>query len=100
MDDTACQRFFDEPTQTVHRQSEALRAFFIDHRSLGDIAQRFGYSYDTVRSLVRDFRTRSQTGHISPFSPPLDGGDGLGTTPLPSRPSGKRPPSPMSASWI
>jgi hypothetical protein len=100
MDDTACQRFFEEPTQTFHRQYEALRAFFIDHRSLGDIAQRFGYSYDTVRSLVRDFRARSQTGRSSPFSPPLDGGDGLGTPPLPSHPSGKRPPSPMSASWI
>jgi hypothetical protein len=44
MDDTACQRFFEEPTQTFHRQYEALRAFFIDHCSLGDIAQRFGYS--------------------------------------------------------
>src|SRR5512138_3729078 len=74
MDDTACQRFFEEPTQTFHRQYEALRAFFIDHRSLGDIAQRFGYSYDTVRSLVRDFRARGQTGHSSPlFATPRRG---------------------------
>jgi hypothetical protein len=100
MDDTACQRFFGKPTQTFHRQYEALRAFFLEHRSLGDIAQRFGYSYHTVRSLVRDFRSQCQTGRSSPFSPLLGGGDWPRTTPLHSRPSEKKPPSPMSASWI
>jgi hypothetical protein len=49
---------------------------------------------------VRDFRSQCQTGRSSPFSPLLGGGDWPRTTPLHSRPSGKKPPSPMSASWI
>jgi hypothetical protein len=100
MDDVACRRFFLQPTQTYHRQYEALRAFFVEHRPLGDIARHFGYSYDTVRSLVRDFRSQCLRDDDSPFSPPRGEGGSLWTPPWPRHPSGNRPPSLMPDSSI
>ncbi len=69
MDDTLCQRFFLEPAQTLHRRFEVLRAFFVDHRSLQDIARQYGYAYGTLRNLVSEFRAQCQAGQIPPFSP-------------------------------
>jgi hypothetical protein len=99
VDDTDYLRFFLEPTQTFHRQYEALRAAFVEHRPLGDIAQQFGYSYDALRSLIRDFRARCRTGQASPFSPPRDTDDARGTTPPSPRPARRNPLSPMPADW-
>ncbi|MDB5388250.1 MAG: hypothetical protein JWM11_3896 [Planctomycetaceae bacterium] len=56
MDDTACLQFFTQPTQAYHRQYEALRAIFIDHRSQKEVAEQFGYRYLALRQLVREFR--------------------------------------------
>jgi len=69
MDDTACQDFFLHPTQQLHRQYEAVRAVFIEHRPLPDVAQQYGYSYGSLRNLVADFRAQRRAGQAPPFSP-------------------------------
>ena len=56
MDDTACQAFFRQPTQTYHRRYEALRAIFVDGRSQKDVAAEFGFTHGSMRQLVFDFR--------------------------------------------
>lgn len=56
MDDTAYRSFFEQPTQTYHRRYEALRAVFVDQRSQKEVAQEFGFTYDSMRQLVREFR--------------------------------------------
>ena len=67
MDDSACQAFFTQPTQTFHRQYEALRAVFVDGRSQKDVANEFGFSYGAMRQLVLKFR--SELDHVDDESP-------------------------------
>ena len=69
MDDAAYRAFFEQPTQTYHRRYEALRAVFIDQRSQKEVAQAFGFSYDSMRQLVREFRQRcdAEDKSASPF---------------------------------
>ena len=63
-----CHHFFVQPTTTLHRRYEALRAFFVEQRSLKEIAQQFGYSYGRLRNLVHQFRTQYATQQLPPFS--------------------------------
>lgn len=69
MDDTAYRGFFEQPTQTYHRRYEALRAVFVDQRSQKEVAQTFGFTYDSMRQLVREFRQGCNAGapSASPF---------------------------------
>jgi hypothetical protein len=75
MKDTFCRRFFLEPTQTLHRRYEALRAVFVDQQPQMDVAKHFGYTYATLRRLVSDFRAHCRTGQVPPFSFPRSTGD-------------------------
>ena len=75
MDDGRYSTFFLQPTDTAHRHYEVLRALFVDHQPMADVAQRLGYRYDTVRMLVSDFRHQFDTGQVPPFSPPHAGAD-------------------------
>ena len=68
MKDTFCRRFFLEPTQTLHRRYEALRAVFVDQQPQMEVAQRFGYTYATLRLLVSDFRAQCRAVQAPPFS--------------------------------
>ena len=68
VDDSLCLRFFLEPTDALHRRYEVLRAFFVERRPLKDIAQRSGYSYNTVRDLIGGFRAQCREGRVPPFS--------------------------------
>ncbi|MGA2703637.1 MAG: helix-turn-helix domain-containing protein [Isosphaeraceae bacterium] len=70
MDDSCRHDFFAHPAPTLHRRYEALRAVFLDHRPLTEIAGQFGYRYGTLRNLVAQFRAQCRTGQIPPFSPP------------------------------
>lgn len=69
MDDTCCHDFFAHPSSTLHRRFEALRAVFLDHRPLTEVARQLGYRYGTLRNLVAQFRAQCQTGQPPPFSP-------------------------------
>jgi hypothetical protein len=67
MNEACCRQFFLEPTETYHRQYEALRAFFVEGRRLQEIAQQFGYQESSLRSLVCRFRAHIQTNDLRPF---------------------------------
>ena len=72
MDDTDCLSFFLHPTQTYHRQYEALRAVFVDGRSQRDVAEEFGFNYNALRQLVSQFRQRCVDGFEPNDSPFFD----------------------------
>jgi DNA-directed RNA polymerase specialized sigma24 family protein len=69
MDDTAMKEFFTRPTQTYHRQYEALRAVFVDGRSQKEVAEAFGYEYDAFRQLIHRFRQSRDASPESNESP-------------------------------
>src|SRR5512143_2836529 len=49
-------RCFLEPSDSTHRQYEALRAFFVDGVPSAEAAARFGYTPASFRVLVHQFR--------------------------------------------
>ncbi|GFP20204.1 hypothetical protein HKBW3S03_01705, partial [Candidatus Hakubella thermalkaliphila] len=63
-------RVFLEPSNSTHRQYEALRAYFVDKLSSKEAASRFGYSRGSFRVLVHQFR---QNPHRPFFLPPTKG---------------------------
>jgi hypothetical protein len=69
MDDTCCHDFFACPGSTLHRRFEALRAVFLDHRPLTEVARQLGYRYGTLRNLVSRFRAQCQVGQPPLFLP-------------------------------
>ncbi len=69
MDDTAIQEFFTQPTQTYHRQYEALRAVVIDGRSQKEVAEAFGFQYRSLRQLMYEFRQSLDAERKSTESP-------------------------------
>ena len=74
MDDSSCRRYLIEPNDTLHRRHEALRAYFVEQRPLQEIATRFGYTYDTLRQVIHQFRTQCRSGSPPLFSRPRDPG--------------------------
>ena len=56
---TLAQRFL-EPSNSTHRQYEALRAFFVDGLPSAEAATRFGYTPGSFRVLVHQFRSRPE----------------------------------------
>lgn len=69
MDDTADQRYFFQPTQTYHRQYEALRAVFVDGRLQKEVAESFSFEYGSLRQLIHAFRRFRVAGSESTESP-------------------------------
>jgi transposase len=63
-------KFFLEPSNSTHRQYEALRAYFIEGLSNKEAAKRFGYTEGSLRVLVHEFR---QNPHRQFFLPPAKG---------------------------
>ena len=47
---------FLTPKGSVHRQYEALRARYVEELPLAEVAERFEYSYGTVRNLCAEFQ--------------------------------------------
>jgi hypothetical protein len=71
---------FLEPTNSTHRQYEALRAFFVDGLPSSEAARRFGYTPGSFRVLVHQFRqnprrdfflTAAKGPHVAPKADPL-----------------------------
>ncbi len=48
-------RFFLAPQKTLHRQYEALRAYFVEGRPSAEVARAFGYSPGAFRVLCHKF---------------------------------------------
>jgi DNA-directed RNA polymerase specialized sigma24 family protein len=68
MDDTLCREFFAQPTNPYQRRYEALRAVFIEERSLKEVAEQFGLASSSLRQLVYQFRQHCrQSAVASPF---------------------------------
>ena len=62
-----CFSYFSEPSNTLHRQYDALRRFFVDDRTAEQVALEFGYSIGTVYALVSDFKKKLQDDSQDPF---------------------------------
>ena len=67
---TGLARVFLEPSNSTHRQYEALRAYFVEGLSSKEAAKRFGYTEGSFRVLVHDFRMNP---HRQFFLPPTKG---------------------------
>ncbi len=67
---TDMERVFIEPSNSTHRQYEALRAYFIDGLPTAEVASRFGYSLGSFRVLCHQLR---QNPHRQFFLPPQKG---------------------------
>jgi len=67
---TKCASFFLEPSNSTHRQYEALRAYFVEGLSSKQAAKRFGYTEGSFRVLVHDFK---QNPNRQFFLPPAKG---------------------------
>jgi hypothetical protein len=63
-------RFFLSPSNSTHRQYEALRAFYVDGLSSKEAALRFGYSPGSFRVLCYQFRQNPRRAF---FLPPQKG---------------------------
>src|SRR5580692_6846520 len=53
-------RLFLEPSNSTHRQYEALRAFFVEGVPSAEVATRFGYTPGRFRVLVHEFRNQPE----------------------------------------
>ena len=68
MDDLRCRQFFlDADSAIYHRQSEALRAIFVEGMPQNDAAAKYGYTHGSMRQLVHRFRTAMRSGSPPPF---------------------------------
>jgi hypothetical protein len=67
MDGGHLKGFFLEPRQTFQRQYEALRAIFVDEQPLERVAERFGYTPATLRSMASRLRSDLRQGTATPF---------------------------------
>jgi transposase len=47
---------FTQPSAAAHRRYEALRAYFVEERPAGEIAEQFGYTKASVQTLVSTYR--------------------------------------------
>lgn len=71
MDDNSRDRLtlahrFLEPSNSTHRQYEALRAFFVDRLPSAEVAARFGYTPGSFRVLVHQFRSQPDRDFFVP----------------------------------
>jgi len=62
-------RRFLEPSNSTHRQYEALRAFFVDQLPSAEAAVRFGYTPGSFRILVHQFRKDPDRSFFAPPAP-------------------------------
>jgi hypothetical protein len=88
VDDSRSLRFFLQPTATLHRRYEALRADVVERRPLGEIAQQFGYRDTALRDLISNFRAQCREDRIPPVSCHLAPVGRAATAPIP-RPSAR-----------
>ena len=74
--------FFAVPADPTQRRYEALRAYLLEGVPGPVTAARFGYSPETLASIVRDFRAGRRDFFVAAPPGPEDGaGQGGGTRP-------------------
>jgi hypothetical protein len=61
-------RRFLEPSNSTHRQYEALRAFFVVRLPSAEAAARFGYTPGSFRVLVHQFRNQPGRDFFAPIA--------------------------------
>ena len=76
---TEMARYFLEPSNSTHRQYEALRAHFVEGLPSTEVARRFGYSPGSFRVLAHQFRQHPDRAF---FLPPQKGPQASGKTQL------------------
>jgi transposase len=59
-------RYFLEPSNSTHRQYEALRAYFVENLSSKETAKRFGYAEGSFRVLAHEFRKNPHRAFFLP----------------------------------
>jgi hypothetical protein len=59
-------RYFLEPSNSNHRQYEALRAFFVDRKPSAEAARLFGYTPGSFRVLCHEFRSNPKRAFFLP----------------------------------
>jgi transposase-like protein len=91
MNERTYREFFLKPSGGWHRRYEALRAHFVEQRSLADVARQWGLSYGTVCNWVSQFRAQRNANQPPPFfwNRPEDGRRERATLPTSRR---SRPP--------
>src|SRR5436305_9308429 len=57
--------FFARPADPTQRRYEALRAYLFERRSAAEVAAAFGYTVETLNSIVRDFRAGRREFFVS-----------------------------------
>src|SRR5450755_2158876 len=60
---------FTEPTLASQRRYEALRAYFVEDASAGEIAERFGYTKASVQTLISTWRDADLAGLFATARP-------------------------------
>jgi len=65
-DNLTLARRFLEPSNSTHRQYEALRAYFVEGLSSAQAATRFGYTPGSFRVLVHQFRQQPRREFFLP----------------------------------
>ncbi|HYB31413.1 MAG TPA: transposase [Solirubrobacteraceae bacterium] len=60
---------FTEPMLASQRRYEALRAYFVEERSPGEVAERFGYSKGSVQTLISSYRSGDLGGLFAQSRP-------------------------------
>jgi len=65
------QEFFESPSHPLHRQYEALRAYFYEKKSAKEVADQFGYSENSLYCFASRFRKllEQQQAHERFFAP-------------------------------
>jgi transposase len=48
--------FFEQPAHPLHRQYEALRAYFYEEKSVKAVAKQFGYSENSLYCFASRFK--------------------------------------------
>ena len=62
---TDAKHFFLNPNDSTHRRYEALRAFYVEEKTAEEISALFGYTVNTVYTLVRNFKHALDSDHPS-----------------------------------
>ena len=57
--------FFAQPADPTQRRYEALRAYLVERRPAAEVATAFGYTTETLNSIVRDFRSGRREFFVS-----------------------------------